>query len=69
MKKVLSTIAILAIATAAFAQGYVNFNAGSTPIVDTNTALSPLFGGTGLGGVSGVTTALEPPRVLITLPC
>jgi len=57
MKKVLSTIAILATATAAFAQGYVNFNPGTTLIAQTNTAISPLFGGSGAGGVTGNTVA------------
>ena len=40
---------------AAFAQGYVNFNAAANPYVVTNTAMPPLFGGSGLGGVSGPT--------------
>jgi len=44
MKKVLSTMAILATATAVFAQGYLNFNAAGIPIVQTNTAVSTLFG-------------------------
>jgi len=57
MKKVLSTIAILATATAVFAQGYLNFNAGVTPIFQTNTAVSTLFGGLGSGGVTGNTFA------------
>jgi hypothetical protein len=55
MKKVLSTMAILATATAVFAQGYLNFNAAGIPIVQTNTAVSTLFGGLGSGGVTGNT--------------
>jgi hypothetical protein len=57
MKRVLSTIAILATATAVFAQGDLNFNASTIPIFQTNTAVSPLFGGTGIGGVTGNTFA------------
>ncbi len=57
MKKVLSTIGILVTATAVFAQGYLNFNAGTIPIYQTNTAVSTLFGGSGSGGVTGNTFA------------
>jgi len=55
MKKVLSTIAILTAATVAFGQGYLNWNSTTTPIVQTNTSISALFGGSGAGGVSGST--------------
>jgi len=55
MKKVLSTMAILATATAVFAQGYLAFNATTIPIAATNTAVITLFGGTGSGGVAGNT--------------
>ena len=41
---------------AALAQGYVNWApVSSTVTFETNTAASPLFGGTGTGGVSGLT--------------
>jgi len=57
MKKVLSTIAIVVTSTAVFAQGYLNFNATTIPIAQTNTAVSTLFGGLGVGGVIGNTAA------------
>jgi hypothetical protein len=42
--------------SAAFAQGFVNFAPG-TYSVSTNSSISPLFGGTGTGGISGLTSA------------
>jgi hypothetical protein len=57
MKKLFLTVGLIAMSGAAFAQGYINFNAGTIPIVVTNTSLSPLFGGSGIGGVSGSTIA------------
>ena len=62
MKKiVLATVCVCVMAGAVFAQGSVNwstiaFNAGTAV---TNTSISPLFGGTGVGGTVGptVTTA------------
>jgi len=56
MKKlVLTTVCALALTGAAFAQGLVNWASApsSSFIVQSNTALSTLFGGTGTGGVSG----------------
>jgi len=44
-------------ATVGFAQGYITFNATGNPTVDTNTALSPLFGGSGAGGITGLTAS------------
>ncbi len=61
MKKIFLTVGLITMSGAAFAQqGYVYFNAAQTPAnpyVVTNTAISPLFGGSGLGGVSGLTIA------------
>ncbi len=42
---------------ASFAQGYISFNATTIPIFATNSAVSPMFGGSGSGGVSDVTFA------------
>jgi len=56
MKKILLTIGLMTATSAAFAQGYVNF-APATYSVSTNTSVSPLFGGTGTGGISGLTSA------------
>jgi PEP-CTERM motif len=58
MKKlVLTTVCALVVSGAAFAAG--NLNWGSAPFGSitavTNTSSSPLFGGTGVGGVSGAT--------------
>jgi hypothetical protein len=59
MKKLtLTTICAFVAAGVAFAQGYINW-AGATSTAflkgQTNTAISPLFGGSGIGGISGYT--------------
>lgn len=59
MKKLaLTSICALALAGAAFAQGNVNWGGISFAYMTgvTNTGISPLFGGTGSGGVSGSTS-------------
>jgi hypothetical protein len=58
MKKLaLTTVCVLAVTGAAFAQGFANW--GSAPFgsitAQTNTAVGPLSGGTGTGGVVGNT--------------
>jgi PEP-CTERM motif len=59
MKKlVLATVCAMAMSGAAFAQGLIAWNTPSSSItVQTNTAISPLFGGTGTGGTVGNTFA------------
>ena len=59
MKKLTLTIAcLLACGTAVFAQGLVNSSEFISYLrVETNTAISPLFGGTGAGGTNGPTAA------------
>jgi hypothetical protein len=62
MKKlVLTTVFALAVTGAALAQGFVNW--GSAPFgsitAQTNTSASPLFGGSGTGGVAGVTLGAQ----------
>jgi len=53
MKKTISTIAISALAVAAFAQGTVNWSSSSgTVIVDTNSTVYFQGGSTGVGGVA-----------------
>jgi hypothetical protein len=58
MKKLaLTIVAAMAMTGAALAQGYVTWSpASSTVTFETNTAASPLFGGSGSGGVSGLTS-------------
>jgi hypothetical protein len=54
MKKLILTISAMALATGAFAQGYVTFGgSGGTTLEDTNNIISPFFGGPG-GGNQGV---------------
>lgn len=57
MKKLAATIVCaVAMTGAAFAQGYVNWAIPTSQVtMETNTALSPLFGGTGNGGTVGLT--------------
>ena len=58
MKKiVLTTVCAVAVSGAAFAQGFVNWSGISftSMTAQTNSAISPLFGGTGTGGVGGAT--------------
>jgi hypothetical protein len=57
MKKILTTIAIAAMAAGAFAQGYINYSLSFTYITaQTNaTVYSPLFGGGSANGTQGVT--------------
>jgi hypothetical protein len=57
MKKlVLTAVCVLALSGAALAQGYIQWELPTTGVsFQTNTAVSPLFGGTGTGGVSGAT--------------
>ena len=57
MKKlILTTLCAFIAGGVAFSQGYVNWSqAGGPPVLSwqTNTAISPFFGGSGTGGVSG----------------
>ncbi len=53
MKKLIVTLCAMALATGAFAQGYVTFGNGSGTLEDTNNIISPFFGGSG-GGNQGV---------------
>jgi hypothetical protein len=56
MKKlVLTTVCALAVTGAAFAQGSANWSTISFSFMtaQTNTSVSPLFGGSGLGGTAG----------------
>jgi hypothetical protein len=53
MKKLILTLGAMALATGAFAQGYVSFSNGSGTLEDTNNTISPFFGGPG-GGNAGV---------------
>jgi hypothetical protein len=53
MNKLILALAVMALATGAFAQGYVSFGNGTGTLEDTNLINSPFFGGPG-GGNSGV---------------
>jgi hypothetical protein len=57
MKKLaLTIVSAMAMTGAAFAQGYVNWSVASgAATFETNTAASPLFGGSGSGGTVGLT--------------
>jgi hypothetical protein len=59
MKKILTTLAVAAVASAAFAQGYVSWSLPFTVITaQTNaTVYSPLFGGGSANGTQGVTAS------------
>jgi hypothetical protein len=57
MKKLaLTIVCAMAMSGAAFAQGWIAYSLSFVDItMQTNTAISPLFGGTGSGGTAGVT--------------
>ena len=59
MKKLaLTIVAAMAMTGAAFAQGFVNWNISAQDVtVQTNTAATPLFGGSGTGGIVGLTSS------------
>jgi hypothetical protein len=59
MKKLILTFSAMALATGAFAQGYVSLSNGTGTLQDTNNIVSPFFGGPGGGNASialGATT-------------
>lgn len=64
MKKLILTISAMALATGAFAQGYVSIGNGTGLLEDTNSILSPFFGGPGnglQGSATGATSVSATP--------
>jgi hypothetical protein len=57
MKKLILTLSAMALATGAFAQGYVTFGNATGTLEDTNNSISPFFGGLGGGNQGSATGA------------